>query len=472
MPQFSDKIYAGVRGVQPSADHVSQRVKSYIDKSMTTQYGQFMQARTAAESVERSRAIAKRRDYQIGSVSSEKAFFVTDRDMGMESGIENACAYVYPGSSDGSLRIIIAHIDSPCLRVTPQPAYFDSDALTSQFCPSFSVICEPYGGIRLDDWYGSVVKIVGNKFEGGRRLRRREIIGSIKQKSVHVEDEEPRSYTELRVDTGCRTLKELYAQFGVRDSTDFGKSRFLVVPDFETNLRVVGNEFLAYGQDDRGGGWAAIRAFERTVPKGLVNTMMVFLLDKEEVGGKYSSAGYRGFVEVTLKETLRAVYGAERADDFDKLDLPADLDRKLMGGMPALVVDLDIGVGPLECESFMRGGGIDPFNAPKPGWGFYVNCMGSEWDDYAASPIHLSMVIELMQSGLGRMADERFQPSGRPTNQDFGSSGGTAADIFGKYMPCVVTGVAGFALHNPRAESINKYDLYWLTQGLELYLSH
>jgi aspartyl aminopeptidase len=467
MTSLADKVFEDYQGIQPSADFINNKIRKYVDGRMMKEYGSFLEVRTSLETVDKIRNLANKAGLLLGSVSDDQSFFVSDEDMGMSGAYGNACALVKPGDPSAPLRIVVSHIDSPCLALTPEPIYFEVDAIAQNFCPSFSLITDAYGGIRPEDWYGRDVKIVGNVFKDGKKGKKIELPGVIKHKSIHVDDlDERKDYSGLKVDTGFRRLDDIYNAFGVKDCMDFGSSKFYVVPNIgKKNLFLVGNDMIAYGQDDRSCAWASLDAFLRT-QKHTDNTTISFFLDREEVGGKASSAGYRGFFESVIKETLKATKGSKA---YKKIDMPLDLSKSLMGDMPLIIADVDVSLGPLEIEQSNFGNSLDVFNATKQGWGFYINAHGPEWDVSDSSPKHLSKIISMIDGGLGKKARSRYQVVGNLNTKDSDFSSATAADIFAKYAPCVVMGVGGVGLHSPRSESVNKYDLYWFKRGLELF---
>ena len=76
MTSLADRVFKDLKGVQPAADYPTQKIKSYVEKSMEREYSNFLEAKIAAESVEKARDLAKKRNYEIGNVSSKKPFFL------------------------------------------------------------------------------------------------------------------------------------------------------------------------------------------------------------------------------------------------------------------------------------------------------------------------------------------------------------------------------------------------------------
>lgn len=453
------------KGYQPAADNIPGEIRDYITGEMIDDYQNLLGARISYEVVDNLKKRAEGK-ITVGKIS-KNPFFVTDIDIGINGAVGSACAIVKPGDKNGNLRFIMAHTDASCLRLTPKPVYIEADAEKSLACPSFLLSTEPYGSIRAEDWYGMDVDVVGSVFINGKR-KKIEIPGRIKHKSFHVEEKgEQKNLLNLKVETGIRTLKELYSVFGFKSSMDFARARLYVVPHFPEgkNGRLIGNEFGAYGHDDRACVWAAAKAGLESIASDSGNTMFIFCLDKEEVGSTGTSGAYRGFFESVLKETLKLVKGK----DYEKIDLPLDLKKNLLGEMPAISADVDIGMGLLELEDVPEK--IDLHNTSLSGWGFYIAAYGSDRSNRDVSHKHVDSLISIMEKKIpGRKKRDRYQITGKCTTPDSEFTVVSMSDIFDEFLPCIEVGVPVIGLHNPRAEAVNIYDLFWLTKGYEIYL--
>ena len=461
MSSAIDLAMEDFEGMQPAADEISKKVMLEICQKTVPDYKGFIQARLVSDSVEKARAMAISAGVLAGKVDS-RPFFVSDEEMGINGTIGNSFALVKPGKKDSPLRIIISHSDVPCLKVPVNPNYVERDSEKSLACPSISLYTEPFGGVRPDDWYGMEVDLIGKVFIEGEE-KRISLPGRIKQKSVHVDDSRIIKTLEgLKVDTGFRTFEQLYSALGIRNSDDFARAKLYCLPHFieGNNGRLIGNELGAFGHDDRSCVWASVKAgLESLVDND--NNLMIFGLDNEEVGSIGNSASYKGFFESVLKETLKIVYG-DKAKDFD---LPLDLNRKLLGQMPAIFADVDVGLGPEELD--------DPFNvnfrgATKLGWGVVINSSG-----VTTSPKHVDRFISLLQKNFsGRERDYRYQIGGSYTPVDSCYSAAHMSDMFEGNIPCLNVGIPVTGLHHPRAETINVFDLHFLKEAYKIYLKN
>jgi aspartyl aminopeptidase len=458
MVSANDQLVHDFEGVQPASDNLSEELIKEVTDSTTPEYQKFIQARLVSDSIENARKIAE----SAGSVRdiSEKLFFLSDEDMGTNGSIGNSFALVKPGKPGNPLRIIIAHSDVPSLRIPVNPVYAEGDSEKELACPSLSLYTEPFGGVRPEDWYGTEVDIIGKLYLNGTE-KRIFLPGRIRQKSVHVDDSRAiKTFEGLKVDTGFRTAGELYNALGIECADDFARAKLYCLPHFKegNNGRLIGNELGAFGHDDRSCVWASLKAGLDSLATD--NTTLVFGLDNEEIGSVGNSGSYRGFFESVLKETLKVVY-KEKARD---IDLPSDLNRKLLGDMPAIFADVGVGMGSEELD--------DPFNvnsrgASRMGWGVFIN------SGIITSPKHVDKLITLLERDLpGENQYSRYQIGGdyTPVDSRYGFGSAQMHDSFGDVLPCLNVGIPVTGLHHPRTETINIFDLHWMKEAFKVYL--
>lgn len=472
MASATDNIVDGFHGEQPAGDNLSKRMRKDLEENTIPKYMNFMQERLTSDTVERAREIASengaKRD--IG----EKPFFVSDEDLSINGSTGNSFALVKPGKKGRPLRVIISHSDVPSLRIPVNPIYVENSHERELSCPSVSLLTEPAGGVRPDDWYGMEVDIVGKIYLNGKE-RRIEIPGRIKAKSLHVDDSRYiKTFEGLKVDTGAREVKALHEMFGITSADDFAKAKLYCLPHIpgkrETRMignipvgfngRLVGNELGGFGHDDRSCVWASLQAGVETLEKN-DNTVILAALDNEEIGSVGNSANYRGFFENVLIETLKVVYGK----DAREIILPADLNRKLLGDLPAIFADVGVGIGIEELD--------DPVNvnyrgAIRLGWGVAINC------GITTSPKHVSKLMDILDKDLpGKDRYFRYQIGGdySPVDNRYSWVGSPQMfDSFFDVMPCLNVGIPVVGLHHPRTEAINVFDLHWMKEAYKAYL--
>jgi aspartyl aminopeptidase len=178
------------RGSQPATEKLTKEKKKFVREKFCEKYRQFLEERLTQEAVNKIQEYSQERNFEIGTFS-KKPFFITDEQAGINGAIGNAFAIARLGKTDSPLRIILAHTDVPCLKITPQPIYINADAIKEKSCSNIYLSTEPRGGIRQEDWYGQAVDIMGYVHECNSRKK---VIfpGVIKQKSLHVDTEEYR----------------------------------------------------------------------------------------------------------------------------------------------------------------------------------------------------------------------------------------------------------------------------------------
>jgi aspartyl aminopeptidase len=462
MSSLNDLSTRDFEGSQPSAEGVSVKIMNQIERKTVPQYVAFLQEKLVSNSVENARQIASKHGVTSRDVG-EHPFFVNDEDMGINGSTGNSFALVKPGKKEKPLRIIIAHSDVPSLRVPINPIYTAETSRGEFLTPSVSICTEPFGGIRPEDWYGMDVEIVGKVYMGGQQ-KQVSLDGRIKQKSLHTDHPEIlRTLEGLRVDTGLLNPAAVYRALGMNGADDFARAKLYCLPKMIRNGNLVGNELGAFGHDDRCCVWTSLMAGLETMLDN-DNTTLIFALDNEEIGSVGNSASYRGFFENVVRETLKVVHG----DGAKDIELPAALNRRLLGGMPAIFADVGVGIGPQEMDDAY--GLVDKDRASRLGWGVMIN------STITTSPKHVDRFITLLGKHLpGRDKEMRYQIGGdyTPVDSRYSHTGSPQMhDSFGDVMPVLNVGAPVSGLHHPRTEVLNIFDLHWMKEAYKIYLKN
>lgn len=464
---------AGFEGNQPSADNIPKKLRDKINGEFIGDYLDLLGNSAPWQIVEHMREHVGSKGIVTGN-TSDKPFFVSDEDVGINGATGEAYALVKPGKKDAPLRIIFAHTDIPCLKLNSQPIYLEPDAEKTYLCPHVYFSTTPYGGIRRTDWYGNEVDLIGKVSFGDREIDVN-LQGRIKQMSVHsdmAEDDEigdVKKFSALKVSTEFRTIDEVYNRLGIGDSMDFGRAEIYAypVPQGGRNGRIVGNFLGATGHDDRVGVYTSTTAGLEAIKNETDNTLLIFGLNREEVGSTGNSGGYEGFFELVLRETLERTLGKR---DFKDLHLPTALNTNLLGGYPAISADTDISMGDLEMRESEDT--HDYRDGAKPAWGFFICTQDTEWNNRKTSRKHITNLMYLFDNNLPiTRRRDRYQITGSCATLDSElGMGGTLADIFDKRFPTVDMGIPVIGLHNTHSEEINIYDAFWGKDGYRLYL--
>jgi hypothetical protein len=459
-------VVAGFNGAQPSADKLPKDVREEIETRLLPDYLASLQGTMPSDVVEHFRGMSGEYGVTKRDVS-EKPFFISDQDANINGARGNSFMLVKPGKKDAPFRIIFAHTDSPCLKVI-QP-FAQASAEIEDYSPCVYLSVREKGGIRPSDWYGQNVIIDGFVYTDGGR-RRVTVPGTIETKAIHVEEEgDVRTKRDIKVATPYRKTRDLYHALGIRDTQDFGLTDINIFPVYQgrdgKNGWIVGNMVSGAFQDDRVCLWGSVKAALETIVAGTDNTVIVAGLDREEVGGKGTSSGFRCFVEEVIKQTVVRVYGRNHG-----FDLPTDLGRgKLLGDLPAICADVEIAFGNLELEE-NRVDLTDYRTSAVRGYGAYILASDFNWDGSEISPVHVQRMMRLLEKKLPFPSRRtRFQTSNGVNSADSYYGAATMADSLGSHMPFLVMGVPLVGAHNNTAENILFTDAVCFKEAMKVY---
>jgi aspartyl aminopeptidase len=457
---------------QPSAKNFPKRLRKELELYTDGYRNLLATSRIPTEVVDNIQRHAKDRNLLIGE-PGDSPFFITDEQIGINGAYGTACALVKPGKKKAPYRIIVTHNDSPCLATEAQPVWRDPDAETGLICSSYSLLTRPHGQFEPEKWYAHEVDIVGHVLVNGKP-RKVEIPGRIHDLSSHIVDEEdePQAYAGLKVDTGFITKEQLYKAFKIKSSTDFSKAKIFIVPhQGMENVRMVGNAMGGYGQDAKVCVHSVEQAFYDVMGSKSPNTTIVLFLDNEESGSRGLSAGYRGFTEAVLRETLKIT----NRDDYQNIPLPFALSSGLLGELPAINADVDAALGIAEVEQYGLGKPLSFYSGAKVGWGVCMMLDNDGADGTSASPLHTGRLTNLFLEhlpGNRKSSENKFQCIGPPMSADKDLGSRTFASAFNGYMPMVTIGPSGTGLHSPGSESFQIYDCFWSKMCYQIYLQH
>jgi aspartyl aminopeptidase len=221
-------------------------------------------------------------------------------------------------------RVVVAHVDAPCLRVKPRPLRIeekDTEKYYSYLGIRLSTI--PHGGVLNSNWMGKSVKVMGYTINKDRTRRNISFPGFIGINSVHVESDDTQSMREyyaektLEVITGYAGVKDLLKKLHFQSMDDFVNSRLWAVPtnEMQTFNEEFPNLLVGYGHDNRTTTFSAVDAIIRT--KLQQYTSFVWLNDNEEIFDP-APAGTRGnFLEVILEKLIEEQEGREHRKLLD-----------------------------------------------------------------------------------------------------------------------------------------------------------
>ena len=450
---FTDK---DLRRAAPAAVGFGRQRRKILDEVIAPEYIDFLgRSRVPREVVHSVIGMVKSHGYVAG-INDSKPFFVSNDE-------SNAFAVVHPGRGhhrlNRGIRLILTHIDSPCLKLKTSPTLLPGAQDDMVLLPGVLLDAQNYGYIIPAHWMGRNLRLIGEVVSGGR-TRRFELPVFSSIYAAHLKDKKEVTEDDLKLETGAQSVRELYELLGVNGEADFARLRSHVVPDEKP--RLIGNgEFISgYGHDDKACVYAAVKALVESKP---TSPCFVFGLDKEEIGSHSPNAAFSGFVRRVISETLARFSGnGRRTRPLEEL-----IDRGLMKGVPAISADVDAGSGYFESQSDT----IDGNHIAKVlhGPAIYVHGVS---EGNAVTQRRLDYMVTLLDENLGptrQIAERRYQITGSALNPSHSEPGETLARVFVRENIDVMDmGPPVLAVHN-LSEELSSIDLYWTIQAYKAY---
>ncbi len=366
------------------------------------------------------------------------------------------------------VNMVVAHIDAPRLDLKTVPLIEDGDMALLK--------THYYGGIKKYQWvniplalHGTVIRRDGTSVDlcigenpddpvftindllphlAGKSQGEKKLLDGIEGENLRlVVGNRPIDDKDLSERIKALALKHLHDEYGIEEE-DFISAEIEIVPAF--GARDIGFDRSmvgAYGHDDRVCSYAAYRAirdFKGTPDK----TLVVFLVDKEEIGS-YGVTGIRSrFFQNALGKILRSQDPQASEAAF----------REMFEKSYALSADVGAVINPMFKEVF------DPVVSPRMGYGVilekYTGARGKAGASDASA--------ELMGKVRKIFNDNNvvWQP-GSLGKVDEGGGGTVAYYLADLGIQVVDCGVGVDGMHSP-FEVISKADLY---EAYEAYMA-
>ena len=358
--------------------------------------------------------------------------------------------------------VIGAHIDSPRLELKGRPLYEDNQYALFQ--------TNYHGGIKYHQWTNLPLALMG-------RIDRKD--GSVVELAIGLEDDEPIfMIPELspHVDRGraSRPLGEhvepedldpivahipdtvegggvvdqvlayLQSEYGVTRADLVSAELSLVPAEKPRDMGFDRGLIAAYGQDDRLGSYAALRAIaEVDNPR---YTTMAYLVDNEEVGNRNNTGAGSEYFAGLLSRLMYAELGSEYREP---------LFRQALRNTRFLSVDMNPGVNPMNPGAWELG------NAPRLGYGINIKLYGQGNN---ANSEFIAWTRALL--------DDANVPWQTSTYRVGSAGGGTIGGEFSSQNIEVIDfGVPLLSIHTPFAVS-SKIDVYNLYRSAIAFYSY
>lgn len=191
--------------------------------------------------------------------------------------------------TDG-FRLILAHADSPCLRIKTRPIKIESDdrELYNSLGVKLSTI--PHGGIVVPYWIGQPVKIMGYSIDKNNLRKEISFPGFVGVNSAHVDFSEYEQVNEafspeksLEIIPGFSSPKSLLNKLQFDSIDDFSTTSLWAVP--MNKMFALGgdspNLLVGYGHDNRTSVFSSIDALVNSNDNEYAS--IVWVSDNEEI---------------------------------------------------------------------------------------------------------------------------------------------------------------------------------------------
>jgi len=424
----------------PSLANLSSKEKRELEEYVDL-YAEFLdKARTPRQVVDYVERLA----YTFGFDRDEnnKIFINEDR---------NNIALVNYGQfpvSEG-IRILGAHVDSPCLHLKDSPLIEDPHLRVVRLDTQY------YGGIVKYQWFDQDVDVVGYVVKNGKEIPV-SIEGTIHDVAPHINRKtyektinEAFEAENLDVVTKYANKEELLKDLGIEER-DFYRADICVVPAMKT--RVLGDLVSGYGHDDRVCVFTQLMALLKSKPE---YTSIVFGVDMEEKG----STGGGGAQATFFDRVLDQIISEKDCRDLNFITQPYI--RDILSKSMMISADVDI------ATSYRNVNLVDKDKNTKAGWGLAINTYcgsGGKYMGNQASAVFMDKLMTILDK-----KSVVYQVGGLPSKVDSGG-GGTIAKYFAERgVPTVDGGVPVVGMHGKR-EIIHRGDLYQAVKCFKAFL--
>ncbi len=369
---------------------------------------------------------------------------------------------------EAGLRILGAHIDSPCLHVKPNPI--------KEGPLGVRIDTQYYGGILNYQWFDQQVDIIGYVYKKGKEIPV-SIEGVIIDIAPHINRLTAQKVgtafkaEDLDVLTGYFHKEDLLKSLGIEEK-DFQRADLFVVPSQKT--KIIKDLIVSYGHDDKVCMFAQLLALLDSDPQ---HVSIVFGVDREEIGSTSLTGAQSVFFEQVLDQiiinkgssVLREAYvphetrPIEDRTNFELLLLSQPYERRILS--KSLMLSADVGIA----ATFRNQSLIDPKVHPKAGHGFILESYCGSGGKYNGNQVSAKVMDELMT--LFDRSKAVYQVAGLPSKVDCGG-GGTISKFFSQRgVPTIDAGVPVASMHG-KNEVIHKGDFFQTYKGFKAFLEY
>ncbi|MBL7100725.1 MAG: hypothetical protein ISS23_02095 [Nanoarchaeota archaeon] len=346
---------------------------------------------------------------------------------------------------DEGMRILGAHVDSPCLHLKVHP--IKEGPLGVRLDTQY------YGGIVKHQWFDQLVNVVGHVIKNGKEIPV-DLEGVIIDIAPHINKIAEKKIKDvfkaedLDILTGYMKKEDLLNDLGIEEK-DFQRAEIYAVPVEKT--RVLQDLIVGYGHDDRVCVFTQLMALINSDPS---MTSVVFGVDREEIG----STGITGAQSVFFEQAIDQIISKKSGKSLSLITQPYE--REILSKSMMLSADVDI------ATTFRNENLVDKTNT-KAGHGLAISTYCGSGGKSNGNQVTAHFMDYLMN--MFDKADAVYQVSGLPSKVD-GGGGGTIAKYFAqKGIKTVDAGVPVAGMHS-KTETIHKGDLYQAIRCFQAFL--
>ncbi|MBU4501494.1 MAG: hypothetical protein KKA79_02800 [Nanoarchaeota archaeon] len=346
---------------------------------------------------------------------------------------------------EDGLRILGAHVDSPCLHIKVNP--IKEGPLGVRLDTQY------YGGIVKHQWFDQQVKIIGHVVKNGKEkpISLNGVIIDIAphiNKNAGTKVDDAFKGEDLDILTGYPTKEALLKRLRIKEE-DFRRAELYAVPVEKT--KVLKDLIIGYGHDDKVCMYTQLRALLNSDPK---HTTIVYGVDREEIG----STGLTGAIGAFFEQTLDQIVQNETR--MGPLDITQPYERLILKNSMMLSADVDI------AATFRNKAMVDETNT-KAGHGLCISSYCGSGGKYMGNQVTAKFMDQLITIFEENKAV--YQVSGMPSKVDSGG-GGTIAKYFAERgIPTADAGVPVAGMHS-KTETIHRGDLYQTMKCFEAFI--
>ncbi|MFW5745931.1 MAG: hypothetical protein ACOCWQ_00080 [Nanoarchaeota archaeon] len=430
---------------RPSLNKITQEDKNSFNE-VCDRYQKFLSAaQTPHLAVQEIMKQAEKQQFSgYTPDAASDTFYITNED-------QTNIALVRKGTDSFTegIRIIGAHVDSPCLTAKVHPIREKPEGVMLD--------CYPYGGIYFHQWFDTAVNVIGHCVKNGKNISF-ELNGLIADSTIHFSgrDRMKKQYEDafeaesLDVFIGFKDKDEFLAHMkDEHDITeeDFARSMLTIVPKIAP-YRISEHYMAGFGHDDRVCAFGGLHAITQSAAPKKTSVLLVF--DREEIG----STGYNGANSRFLEHVIDII---ARTEDVDLTDVQM---RQMFAKSQMISADVDVAFNSNDASYSQEE------SASKFGEGLIMDRFNGGANQSYGNNVPLTLVDRYMN--LFKKYDIQFKVSAIPPKVNTGGGGTIAMYFAHRGIPVVDMGIPVLSMHG-KYPTIFLPDFFQMLKGYKVF---